>query len=208
MSLKNISIFVIIFIIIAFLGWQLFAYKVDEPNYKIVTAQGSIEVREYPPVIVAEVAMQGKRYEAINAGFKVLADFIFGNNKGSQKIAMTAPVMQQGAKINMTAPVMQQQGGDGWLVRFVMPAEYTMATLPKPNNEDVVITRIPARKYVVIRFSGRNTDANLENHLKELQEYVKANKLKVNPTPIMAFYNPPWILPIFRRNEIMLQVKN
>lgn len=199
---------VLIVAVAAFFVWQLFAYKAPEPKYKIVQASGPIEVREYPQITVAEVAMQGERSKAINAGFRVLADYIFGNNTGNQKIAMTAPVIQQGAKIAMTAPVMQQQGGDGWLVRFVMPADATKATLPKPNNEEVVLTTVPATKYVVIRFSGRSTDANLQSHLKELQEYVAKNKLRVNPTPIMAFYNPPWILPIFRRNEIMLQVKN
>jgi DNA gyrase inhibitor GyrI len=206
--MKIMGTLVLMVAVIGFFAWQLFAYRAPEPKYTIVAASGPIEVREYPQLVVAEVAMQGDRLKAINAGFKVLADYIFGDNKAKQKIAMTVPVTQQGAKVNMSAPVIQQQDGDGWLVRFVMPANSSKKTLPKPDNEEVVLTILPPTKYAVIRFSGRNTDTNMQVHLKELQQYVQEHKLKVNPTPIMAFYNPPWILPIFRRNEIMLQVKN
>lgn len=165
---------------------------VSEPTYKVLAQQEAIEEREYMPLIVAEVTTRGERDDAANAGFRLLADYIFGNNTSQQKLAMTAPVQQQAA------------GGDGaWQVRFVMPAGYTMATLPKPNNPAVRLIERPAERFVVIRFSGTSSAANLGEHLAMLERYVQDKQLKVTGAPQYAFYNPPWTLPFLRRNEIM-----
>ena len=89
-----------------------------------------------------------------------------------------------------------------------MPAEYTLATLPKPVNPLVKIRALPAKKMVVIRFSGgTNDDAKMAAKRGELEAYVKANKLHTTGEPVLAFYDPPWTLPFFRRNEVMLELK-
>ena len=114
--------------------------NVEQPSYKVLSSTDKIQVREYAPTIVAEVKVQGTRAEAINQGFKILADYIFGNNTASDKIAMTAPVTQQEKlTIAMTAPVTQQATDNAWIVQFTMPAQYTMDTLPKPNNSEITI---------------------------------------------------------------------
>ena len=180
---------------------------VETPNYEIVKSQGAIEVRQYDPLIIAQVQMSGEREEATGDGFRLLADYIFGNNIANQDIAMTAPVeQQQNTKIAMTAPVQQQSTGDDWEVSFVMPSEYTMKTLPKPVNERVVLKEIPAKTFVAITFSGTNSDENVKAHEKILLEYVEANDLSVISTPKYAFYNPPWTLPPMRRNEVMIEI--
>lgn len=181
---------------------------VETPNYEMVTAENNIEVRRYKPMIVAEVQMNGEREDAIGDGFRLLADYIFGNNIAQQDIAMTAPVQQQeSTKIAMTAPVQQQQEGNAWHVSFVMPSEYTMETLPKPVNERVTIKKIPAKTFAVITFSGTNSDDNVKDHENQLIKYVSANDLLVIGTPKYAFYNPPWTLPPMRRNEIMIEIQ-
>ena len=106
----------------------------------------------------------------------------------------------------MTAPVQQQSTGDAWQVSFVMPAEYSMQTLPKPANDRVTLTEIPAKQFVAIRFSGMNTEGNLKEHEQKLMEYVKTNNLSVTGSPKYAFYNPPWTLPFMRRNEVMIEI--
>jgi effector-binding domain-containing protein len=207
MSYKIYILIAAVLIGAAFFAWQIFGYKTPEPKYTIVKAEGPIQIRSYPEILVAEVSVQGERYVAINNGFRILADFIFGNNSGKQKITMTAPVIQQGAKIAMTAPVIQQQAGDGWVVRFVMPDTYTKDTLPKPNNPDIAIITVPATEYAAVTFSGRNTDSNIQDHLQILLNYINEHHLKAVGNPIMAFYNPPWIMPFLRRNEIMLELR-
>lgn len=184
--------------------------QVNEPDFKVIQTYENIEVREYPPLVVAEVQFDGERKEAILKGFRVLADFIFGNNTPHIKIGMTAPVIQQrGEKIAMTAPVIQQASDDRgtWKVRFVMPEEYTLESLPKPNNNQIKILSIPEKHYVVIRFSGSAGEDSLRQKLAELDSYAKKEKINTTGEPIYAFYNPPWTLPFLRRNEIMIEVK-
>ena len=129
--------------------------NVEQPKYKLVEADKNIEIRDYGPTIVAEVEASGERAKAISEGFRLIADYIFGNNSSKQNVPMTAPVTQQsGGKIAMTAPVTQQGSGNTWTVRFIMPAKYTLATLPKPNNLAVKLREIPGKRFAVIRFSG------------------------------------------------------
>lgn len=183
--------------------------QVNEPNFKLIDSKDNIEIRLYAPLLSAEVTVEGERQEAISKGFRLLADFIFGNNTTQQKIDMTAPVIQQsGEKINMTAPVIQQESNqkDLWKIRFVMPAEYTKETLPNPNNKAVHILNLEAKKYAVIKFSGSSTQENLQKHLETLQKYTLENEIKTTGSPVFAFYNPPWTLPFMRRNEIMIEV--
>lgn len=182
---------------------------VERPDYEVISsAQAGIEMRRYAPMTIAQVTMQGEREEAIGDGFRLLADYIFGNNTVSQEIAMTAPVQQQASeKIAMTAPVQQQAEGNAWTVSFVMPSDYTMETLPKPNNERVTLKQIPAKRVIAITFSGTNSDENIAEHEKQLKAYIQANNLQITGAPTYAFYNPPWTLPPMRRNEVMIELK-
>lgn len=181
---------------------------VETPNYEVISAQAGIEIRQYAPMIIAEVQMDGEREDAIGNGFRLLADYIFGNNQGLQDIAMTAPVQQQkNIKIAMTAPVQQQSIGDLWRVSFVMPSEYSMETLPKPVNDRVAIKRVPSKQFIVVTFAGTNSNKNVTVHEEKLMRYVKANNLSVVGAPTYAFYNPPWTLPPMRRNEVMMEME-
>jgi hypothetical protein len=82
-------------ILIGFLAWSIFGSRGEQPKYTVVSVKNNIEVRDYAPMIVAEVEATGERGEAITQGFSILTDYIFGNNKSSSKVAMTAPVTQQ-----------------------------------------------------------------------------------------------------------------
>jgi len=184
-----------IIVIIGFAVWQLVAYKVPEPKYTVVRADQAIEIRQYPELTIAEVRLSGERYSSIKSGFRLLADYIFGNNKAKHTIAMTAPVMQQ-------------KDQNGWIINFVMPAGYTKKTLPVPENSSVTIKTLTPRQYAVIRFSGANSDRNIQNHTQQLMAYLKKENIQVVGAPIFAFYNPPWILTFLRRNEVMVEIKN
>ncbi len=182
---------------------------VETPNYEVVTAESNIEVRRYDPMIIAEVQINGPREGSIGDGFRLLADYLFGNNIVQQDIAMTAPVQQQeSTKIAMTAPVQQQQEDDAWQVSFVMPSEYSMDTLPTPVNDRVTLKEVPAKQFVVITFSGTNSDQNVKEHEEKLMEYIQSQNLSVTGSPKYAFYNPPWTLPPMRRNEVMIEIQD
>lgn len=181
--------------------------NVEQAKYTIVETHGDVEIRDYAPMIVAEAEVKGPRAEAIRDGFRIIADYIFGNNKAAQKVAMTAPVAQQvNEKIAMTAPVTQQGEGNSWKVHFVMPSSYTLDTLPKPNNDAVKLKKIDGKRFAVIRFSGMGKNDSLETHTQELEVFIAARKLKALSAPSYAFFNPPWTLPFLRRNEVMVEI--
>jgi hypothetical protein len=187
--------------------WGPIVSNVEQPKYKVFATEKNIQIRDYAPMIVAETQVTGERDKAISEGFRIIADYIFGNNLSSKKVAMTAPVTQQAsAKIAMTAPVTQQGEGSSWQVRFVMPASYTLETLPKPKNPAVQLKEIKGKRFAVMRFSGLAREERLRRHTDELKEFIKAKDLNALSAATYAFYNPPWTLPFLRRNEVMIEV--
>jgi hypothetical protein len=180
--------------------------RVEQPEYKIESSDGSIEVRSYGPMIVAEAVVEGERKAAIGDGFRLIAAYIFGANKPNARIAMTAPVQQQKQTISMTAPVTQQGTGNAWTVRFIMPKSWTMETLPVPSDARVSLKPIPASRFVAIKFSGIATNEAIAKRTDELRRYAVDHKLSTTGEPLLAFYNPPWTLPFFRRNEVKLEL--
>jgi hypothetical protein len=181
--------------------------RVEQPDYKVEKQEGSIEIRSYGPMIAAEAVVQGERKSAINEGFRLIAGYIFGKNEPQAKIEMTAPVEQQKSqKIAMTAPVTQQGQENSWTVRFIMPKSWTMQTLPAPSDPRVKLEPLPARRFLVLTFSGLARDDAIMRRTAELREYAASQKLATVGEPVLAFYNPPWTLPMLRRNEIMLEL--
>ena len=181
--------------------------RVEQPDYKITMTVGALEIRAYGPLIAAEAEVKGERKAAISEGFRLIAAYIFGANTPNAKIAMTAPVQQQSTqKIAMTAPVTQQTAGDSWTVRFIMPSSWTLETLPAPNDARVTLKPVPAKRVLAIRFSGSASDRLIQTKTDELRRYAADKKLATVGEPLLAFYNPPWTLPFFRRNEIMLEL--
>ena len=143
--------------------------NVEKPDYKVIQTERNIEIRQYEPMIIAEVEVDGKREDAIREGFRLIADYIFGNNTVQRDIAMTAPVQQQESqKIAMTAPVQQQSTGRSWQISFVMPSKYSMETLPEPKNDRVRLKEIMTKKFVIIKFSGTNSNENVTEHENQL----------------------------------------
>jgi hypothetical protein len=190
------------------------AAETEEPDYTVLSQSGDFELRRYDEQLVAQTWVSGDQDSASRAGFKTLADYIFGNNTaptgGSSKISMTAPVTMQSEagnesqKIAMTAPVSMQQENGKWRVQFTMPSQYTMQTLPKPNNPNVEIIEVPAQTYGVIKFSWLAGEDKVAEKTAALQTWMQDQNLTPTGEPELARYNPPWTLPFLRRNEVMI----
>ena len=196
---------------------------IEEPKYSVVEKSGSFELRAYAPMVVAETLVDGDLDDASSAGFRRIADYIFGNNTaragGSEKISMTAPVAMapKSEKISMTAPVGMQAKTENaglnntrldntnqWRMYFVMPSQYTLETLPKPNNSAVTLRAIPASRMAVLRFSGLAGEEKTAKKTAELLAWLKSKQITPIGEPELARYNPPWTLPFLRRNEVMV----
>lgn len=162
----------------------------EMPAYKVEATEGTREVRAYGPRMVAEVTVQGDRKAAINTGFRVLAGYIFGGNMGGTKIAMTVPVDQA------------DQGGGVWTVRFTMPSEFTADSLPKPDDDSIILRPLPPARMVAESFSGLPDSADMAARATALADWAKARGLTVTGGPVYSFYDAPWSLPWNRRNEV------
>ncbi|MFH2140605.1 MAG: heme-binding protein [Pseudomonadota bacterium] len=191
-----------------------YAMATEEPKFSLIEKSGDFELRLYKPMIVAETSVEGSLSEASKAGFRLIAGYIFGENKSRQdsspeKIAMTAPVTleQSPQKIAMTAPVVVESKDNRWRVHFVMPAGYTLTSLPIPNDSRVSLREIAEQKTAVIVFSGFAGEDKLKDKTAALFDWIKSKGLDVTSTPQLARYNPPWTLPFWRRNEVLINVK-
>ncbi len=185
------------------------AHAIDEPSYTVLQTNDVFEVRQYAPYLVAEVVVPGPVDEAGSQGFKLLGGYIFGKNKGERKLDMTAPVTQQAAppvKLDMTAPVTQAATPGGFLVQFVMPKGYTLATLPEPLDARVKLREVAGNRVAVIRFSGSWSQSTYEEHLQTLRSALAAAGMATTGEPVSSRYNSPFSLPFLRRNEIWLNL--
>lgn len=194
--------------------------SVETPNYELIKSTPNYEIRKYPPSVIAEVTYDPTQFKGDkDGGFTILANYIgaFGNpkNSPSEKIAMTAPVVTTTAhsspeKIAMTAPVVTKKDGGEERVTmgFILPSKYKAAEeAPRPVDERVVVREEGERKYAVVRFSGVATEVVVKEKVQKLKEWVERDGYKVVGVEVLGRYNPPWTLPPFRTNEVMLPVE-
>ncbi len=202
-TLRNVLVSVLV------LTGGMNAMAIEEAAYKVIVQDVRFELRAYDAHILAETEVEGDLKEAGNKAFRPLFRYISGHNESRGKIAMTAPVSQTpgGEKIAMTAPVGQQRRQDKWAVSFMMPASYTIDTLPQPKDAAVKLRQVPARRMAAVRYSGTWSAKRFEQHKRMLQAWIKEQGLVTKGDWIWARYNSP-ITPWFlRRNEILIQVE-
>lgn len=180
---------------------------IEEAPYQIVKKEGSFELRDYGSQILAEISVEGDFEDAGSNAFQRLFRYISGANKAQSKITMTAPASQtSGEKIDMTAPVGQQKSGERWVVSFMMPASYSMETLPVPDNPQVSLRQVPARRMASVRYSGFWSEKNYQQYKLKLNEWIQKQGLAVSGEAIWARYNAPYVPWFMRRNEILIPV--
>ncbi|CAH8302302.1 unnamed protein product [Eruca vesicaria subsp. sativa] len=191
---------------------------VETPKHTVVKSGDGYEIREYPPAVAAEVTYDPSEFKGDrDGGFMVLAKYIgvFGKpeNQKPEQIAMTAPVItKEGEKIAMTAPVVTKEGGGGEkkmvTMQFLLPEMYKKAEdAPRPMDERVVIKEEGGRKYGVVKFSGNANESVVSEKVKKLRSDLERDGFKITGEFVLARYNPPWTLPPFKTNEVMIPVE-
>jgi hypothetical protein len=181
----------------------------EKPSYEVTARFDDFELRDYAGYVVAETEVSGTRESAGNDGFRVLAGYIFGKNKGSRKLAMTAPVAQsEGTKLAMTAPVAQSAGPDGrtWSLQFMMPSEYALADLPEPLDPRVRFREVPPRRLAARAYSGGWSTSRYEEELARLRAALAREGLAAAGDPVWARFDPPFKPWFLRTNEIWIEV--
>lgn len=184
------------------------AMATEEAPYTVIKTDDMFELREYAPQVLAEIIVDGDLEGAGNKAFRPLFRYISGDNKPRDKIAMTAPVSQEqkGEKVSMTAPVSQRSVQGKWAVSFMMPASYTIETLPTPDDSNIKLRQVPARRVAAVRYSGFWSEEKYLLHKEKLEKWIKDNRFTVTGETVWARYNPPFTLWFMRRNEILIPV--
>ncbi len=214
--------YIFIIVVILLVAWTVASYFFDRsvasPQYSVLEKKNGYEIRRYEPYVTAQVEITGTYDEALNQGFRILADYIFGNNTKQIGIDMTAPVIESeklemtapvvvSEKIDMTAPVTESGDEQKHIISFVMPFKYTLETLPKPNNPEIKIVPQQARKVAVLRFSWFRSSKRVSKKKQELISFLERDGIVIKNIPEYAGYNAPFNAPWLNRNEIIVEIE-
>ena len=190
------------------------AQALEQPQYTIVQKSELYEIRKYEPYIVAEVVVPGPESEAGGQAFSLLGGYIFGKNKGERKLEMTAPVVQtpiaapvSSTKIEMTAPVVQTPTQNGFLVQFMMPTAFTLATLPEPTDTKVKLRQVAGKTVAALQYSGGWSQSNYDEHLTILKTALLKDGVQTQGEPMYSRYNGPMTPWFLRKNEIWFNIQ-
>lgn len=184
--------------------------KEETPKYKVLKKENNFELREYESFILAQVEQKGEFQQSAKDSFRVLAGYIFGDNKQNKKMAMTAPVGEalNNPSENINLMTEEQMKFQTWKVTFVMPSKFKKSDLPVPNNSRVKIVEEKKGQFAVLTFKGTTPNKKLISKLKELNSWINKNNLESTQIFWVWRYDPPWTLPFFRRNEVAIQIKS
>ena len=208
----NMYVYIFIGLVVFIALWGIVSYlvvsRIETPSYTVTSKEPSYEIREYDSYIVAQTEVTGSLSEASRKGFRIIADYIFGNNLSNDKISMTAPVVEQRSqKIAMTAPVLNTlENSNTRIISFILPRKYTMDTLPKPNNPQVIIKEIPRHTVAALRFTWYPTANRIDQKKAELTALLERDNQTITGDTRVARYNPPLSMPLLLRNEILIPI--
>jgi effector-binding domain-containing protein len=174
--------------------WSNMSRFLEQPQFTLVASHGPIEIRQYKSAAAAEVTVLGDRDEAARDAFRILFRYISGNNGATDKISMTAPVIQS------------PTNAESWTVAFYLPSDFSPETAPKPEDSRVSIVPISDATVATIRFSGRWSPQNLKEHQARLEAFLQEEGLTALGPPTFAFFNDPLTPPPFRRNEVQIRI--
>jgi DNA gyrase inhibitor GyrI len=187
------SIILVVLVALVVAGCKTSRAGYESAPYRVVRTAGEFELRDYPPMAVVETPMPGRDREG-NGSFMRLFKFISGGNDAKQKIAMTTPVFMTGNESNAT-------------MAFVMPAKLA-AEVPKPTDPSLQVRELPAGRFAVMRFSGRRSPKNETKALDHLKQWMASSQMTIASSPVYGYFDPPWMPPFLRRNEVMLQTES
>tara|TARA_Y100000741_G_scaffold354318_1_gene328516 strand:+ start:526 stop:1107 length:582 start_codon:yes stop_codon:yes gene_type:complete len=188
MIITKFFLFFRLHIVLIILFTHSLAMAYEEPPFKIVYQTDVYEIRLYADRLAIQAT-----YTNQDSSFRNLFNYISGANIDSQKIKMTTPVTQFEESSKM-------------IMQFYLPSKFTKKTAPTPTDPKVEIIKVEEGYYAVIKYSGRLTDKNFNEHKKILKENLIEDKIEIIGPAIKATYNGPFTLPIFRRNETMFRI--
>ena len=177
----------------ALLACSGIAQAIESLAFEVLETHDDIEIRQYAPHLLATVRIEGKFDEAGSQAFRPLFNYISGDNRSDEKIAMTAPVLQQPD---------EDQGT--WLISFVMPSSFDKDSLPVPSSEVVRVSEQPTLRMAALEYRGGWSQARYSEHELQLRSALGAMSLTACGDPRWARHDPPFMPWFMRKNEILV----
>lgn len=170
---------------LVWVGWGAYIIVTTErPRYEVVQhLSDGVEIRQYE-----EQTWISANGDSDNSAFRVLASYIFGDNKDQAPVAMTAPVITDTR------------------MSFILPKDVTMDVAPEPNGQPIAFSQVPARKLATLTFSWTTSHSRVEEKTQRLLSVLGQKGIKVTGEPILMRYNDPATPPFMRRNEVAIEV--
>jgi hypothetical protein len=170
------------------------AWRASDQSYSVAARVEHVEIRQYGARFAAEMVVDGDAETTRSFAYRRLADYLAGANKGGATIPMTEPMLQAA------------EGPTRWRIRFFMPANATLATLPQPADPAISLVAVPPETLAVLRFSGAPDASAVALRTGLLITALEGSAWRPAGAPVALFYDPPWSLPPLRRNEVAIPV--
>mmetsp|Transcript_5710 Transcript_5710/g.8096 ORF Transcript_5710/g.8096 Transcript_5710/m.8096 type:complete len:456 (+) Transcript_5710:95-1462(+) len=213
--------------------WRDTPENLDGPPYKVISVGEGYEIREYEGYSVAStnVARVGEKFSmddvaSSGAAFNALAAYLFGANEDGKSMEMTTPVTTTSTgvmrfylkeeKDNIPQPVSTSKDER----RNRSKSKSNNGGDEEMMNEDVLydkagvqIQNIPPTRLAVARFTGFVTEGEIQRQKDVLLSHLQLDGIELDVphgsiVPYLIFqYNPPYTIPIVRRNEIAVPVR-
>lgn len=163
--------------------------KYESQPYEVVKNLGSIELRYYPPAVMAEVQSVNNS----NNNFSDLFRYISGNNARNEEIAMTTPVHMQ-------------SDGNSNRMAFVLPKKYNKDTAPAPTNSNIKVYTSDPGYFAAVRYGGYSNAEKVRTHTQQLLNGLEEAGIEVLGELVVLSYDSPYKF-YNRRNEVLIQVR-
>jgi len=170
----------------------------ETPQYEVVSTYDGFEIRRYNEMIIATSSVRSDYRSSTSSGFRRIANYIFGGNDKEMKIAMTAPVIVDCPSEDLEA----------YNISFVMPREHSLKDLPKPNTENVSIQKESLGEVAVFTFGGWATEPRSKNFQKKFATLLQQNNIETRGGFMVAQFNAPYVISMFRKNELMVRINS
>jgi len=168
----------------------------ETPQYEVVSSHDGFEIRCYSEIIIATTSVHSDYRNSTSSGFRRIANYIFGGNDKQMKIAMTAPVISDCPSDDL----------ETYNISFVMPSEYSMKDLPQANAENVSIQKEVLGEVAVFAFGGWATESRSKSFQKKFARLLQQNSIETSGGFMVAQFNAPYVLSVFRKNELMVRI--
>jgi SOUL heme-binding protein len=161
----------------------------EQPPYTVLERlEGGTQIRRYADRVTAQTEVEGEDREARGRAFQALEAYL-----AQEEIAMTAPVESVGA-------------GGRLRVGFFLPSRWTVWTAPEPADPCVEIALRPGEILAALRFAGLVEPEAVARHARDLLASLGGSRWSAEGGVAVYTYDPPWAIPILRRNEVVVAV--